>query len=367
MDPFTTSGRVYVLGAGTSAFGGYPLASGLLHFIRDFQSFDAMTKDIGSRVLEKLGQAEFHFRRNVVRDPNRDPNLEELLTYLELYRSFPGTMFAMDPWNPSDSGAIRRVITEKFLGYQHDLHKRAWESGPTPGKVTVDLNQFRSVAAEWAGIVKPGDVILTFNWDILHEVIFWRSGLWSYRDGYGFQCDGQGQRVGSSKVRMLKLHGSVNWVQEDDHNPVTEIANVRDFFVESKDWEWRNHTSQAQTDSGRKLVLPTYLKDISSNKALLDVWSLAHQALANARELFVIGYSLNRVDHPARLLFGVALSENAGLDRVTVVSPDTAEWDTFLSQLRKEMIRVPQRFEQWVRGPATRTPRSMQYGTGGPA
>ncbi len=147
---------------------------------------------------------------------------------------------------------------------------------------------------------------------------------------------------------MLKLHGSLNWVQEDDHDLVTEIANVGDFFVQSKDWERRNHTSQAQTDSGRKLVLPTYLKDISSNKALLDVWSQAHLAIANASELIVIGYSLNRVDHPARLLFGIALSENVGLDRVTVVSPDTAEWDIFLSQLKKEMVRVRQKFEQWV-------------------
>jgi len=154
---------------------------------------------------------------------------------------------------------------------------------------------------------------------------------------------------------MLKLHGSLNWVQEDDHDLVTEIANVGDFFVQSKDWERRNHTSQAQTDSGRKLVLPTYLKDISSNKALLDIWSQAHKTIANASELIVIGYSLNRVDHPARLLFGIALSENVILDRVTVVSPDTAEWDTFLSQLRKEIVRVPQRFEQWVRG---RTPLS---------
>ncbi len=353
MNTFIPSGRVYVLGAGASVFAGYPLASALLPFIRDFQSFDIMTKEIASRVLEKLGQAESQFKKTVIRDANKDPNLEEVLTYLELYRSFPGTPFDWNPWNSSDSGAIRRTITEKFLGYQHDLHKMAWGSGPTPGRITVDMNQFRSVAEAWARMVKPGDVILTFNWDILHEVIFWRSGLWSYRDGYGFQCDGQGQREEPSKVRMLKLHGSLNWVQEDDQDPVTEIANVRDFFVESKDWESRDHTSQAQVDSGRKLVLPTYLKDISSNKALLDIWSQAHKTIANASELIVIGYSLNRVDHPARLLFGIALSENVILDRVTVVSPDTAEWDTFLSQLRKEIVRVPQRFEQWVRG---RTP-----------
>src|SRR5712692_10044249 len=91
---FPSSGRIFVLGAGASAFAGYPLAPDLLRFIRDFQSLEVMTKEIAARVLDKLSEAEFHFNRNIVRDPNRVSNLEELLTYLELYRSFPGTIFA---------------------------------------------------------------------------------------------------------------------------------------------------------------------------------------------------------------------------------------------------------------------------------
>ncbi len=103
-----------MLGAGASVFAGYPLASALLPFIRDFQSFDIMTKEIASRVLEKLGQAESQFKKTVIRDANKDPNLEEVLTYLELYRSFPGTPFDWNPWNSSDSGAIRRTKLKNF-------------------------------------------------------------------------------------------------------------------------------------------------------------------------------------------------------------------------------------------------------------
>lgn len=348
MSSFATSGRVFVLGAGASAFAGYPLASGLLRFIRDFQSLEVMTKQIASRVLDKLNQAEFLFNKHIIRDPNRVPNLEELLTYLELYRSFPGTIFAANPWDSSDSAAIRRVITEKFLEYQYDLQKSAWGSGTALASVATRINEIRKVAEAWPKLLKPGDVILTFNWDILHEVILWRSGLWSYRDGYGFQCGAQGEREDCSQVLILKLHGSVNWVQEDDYDPVTEVANVPDFFVNSKDWAPRSHYSQAQTDSGRKLVLPTYLKDISSNRALLDVWTRAHLFIREAKQFFVLGYSLNRVDHPARLLFGTALSENGALKEVTVVSPDATQWATFLTQLTKEMIRVRQKFEEWV-------------------
>ncbi len=297
------SGRVFVLGAGASVFAGYPLASDLLSFIRDFQSLEVKTREIASRVLDKLNQAEFLFKRNIFRDPNRVSNLEELLTYLELYHSFPGTAFASNPWDATDSGGIRRLITEKFLSYQYDLNKWMWGTDSTPTSIPIDLARLTRISDAWAKLIMPGDAIVTFNWDILHEIILWKAGLWSYRDGYGFLCGDQGKMEEATKVVVLKLHGSVNWVQENQSNPVSEIADVASFFVKSKDWEPRNHYSQAQRDSGRKLVLPTYLKDISSNRVLLDVWTTSHLLLSQARELIVVGYSLNRADHPARLLF----------------------------------------------------------------
>jgi uncharacterized protein YaiE (UPF0345 family) len=259
-----------------------------------------------------------------------------------MYHSFPGTPFSINPWNSSDSADIRSVVTSGFLEYQFDLNGRTWGDGAARGIVG-------EVSTAWASLIRPGDVILTFNWDILHEVILWRHGLWSYRDGYNFRCDEQGQAERSSGTLMLKLHGSVNWVQENDGDSVGYIADVKDFFSGSEDWDWRPHYNEAQADSGRKLVLPTYLKDISSNKVLLDVWTKAHRVIRDAREMIVVGYSLNAVDHPARLLFGTALSENASLGCVTVVSPDTGEWGEFLSRINKRVSPVRQKFEDWVR------------------
>ncbi len=347
MDSFASSGRVYVLGAGASVFAGYPLANGLLNFIRDFRTRDVTAREIASRVINKLNDAEVQFTRRIRRDPNGTANLEELLTYLELYGSFPGTMFDVEPWDSRDSGDVRRLVTEKFLEYQIDLSASAWETGTPVEAVTADINRFREVSERWAKLINPGDVILTFNWDILHEIVLWRSGLWGYKDGYGFLCGEQGLRDDPTKVLMLKLHGSVSWVQEDPSDPIMEIANVADFFI-GADRNSRSHFSQAQTDSGRKLVLPTYLKDISSNTVLLDLWTRAHQFIAQAKELLVVGYSLNPVDHPARLLFGTALSENTPLPRVTVVSPDTTAWGSFLKQLKKEVVPIRKKFEEWV-------------------
>ena len=326
-------------------FAGYPIADYLLNFVRDFQSLEITTRQRTSAALEKLNNAKEQFTRHTVRDPSGHANLEELLTYLELYR---GTTFALNPWEASDSDGIRLLITKKFLHYQYDLNKIVWESGVPIGPVAANPHLACKVSEAWASKVRPGDVIVTFNWDILHEVILWRYDLWSYRDGYGFSCGSQGHKEKPTRVLMLKLHGSVNWVQGNDRNPVSEIANIPDFFVDSKDWDRREHYNQAQVDLGRKLVLPTYLKDISSNRSLLDTWTKAHKLIAQAKELFVIGYSLNPVDHPARLLFGTALSENATLNHVTVVSPEITEWGRFLDNLNKKVVSIRQKFEDWV-------------------
>jgi proteasome lid subunit RPN8/RPN11 len=340
-EAFASSGRVFVLGAGASAFAGYPLATGLLGFIRNFNSLEARTREKASRVISKLNDAEFQFSRHVIRDPNGVANLEELLTYLELYHSFPGTNFALNPWDASDSADIRQVVTYGFLEYQHDLYKNTWRAGAQIGIV-------RKVSEAWTSLVRPGDVIITFNWDILHEVILWPSGLWSYRDGYGFQCATQGEGEHPSKTLILKLHGSVNWVQEDETKPVAYIADVPDFFHDPRDLGTQPRHPEAQADSGRKLILPTYLKDISSNAALLGLWTKAHRFMAEAREMVVVGYSLNPVDHPARLLFGTALSQNSNLERATIVSPDTGEWEDFLGRMNKQVNSVREKFEDWV-------------------
>jgi hypothetical protein len=341
MSSFHFSGKVFVLGAGASAFAGYPLAADLLSFIRNFNSREARTREKASRVISKLNDAEFQFSRHIVRDPNGVANLEQLLTYLELYHSFPGTNFSLNPWDASDSADIRQVVTYRFLEYQYDLYKNTWTPDAQTGIV-------RKVSEAWANLVSPGDVIITFNWDILHEVILWPSGLWSYRDGYGFKCATQGEEEDPSQTLILKLHGSVNWVQEDETNPVAYIADVPDFFHDPRDSGTQPRHSESQADSGRKLILPTYLKDVSSNVALLSLWTKAQCLIKEAREMVVVGYSLNPVDHPARLLFGTALSQNSALKRATIVLPDTGEWEDFLGRMNKQVIPIREKFEDWI-------------------
>ncbi len=58
--------------------------------------------------------------------------------------------------------------------------------------------------------IKPGDTVVTFNYDLACERALHMAGLWEVGDGYGFDL---GLRsIPSAKVKVLKLHGSTNWL-----------------------------------------------------------------------------------------------------------------------------------------------------------
>ena len=59
-----------------------------------------------------------------------------------------------------------------------------------------------------ARIVRPGDSVITFNYDLGVEGALRRAGRWDIRTGYGFSIDLCEQ---ASPVEVLKLHGSTNW------------------------------------------------------------------------------------------------------------------------------------------------------------
>lgn len=73
------------------------------------------------------------------------------------------------------------------------------------------FNEIRSKPAprydELARILRRGDVVITFNYDLGVERALRGAELWDIKTGYGFSIDGQE----TSPVEVLKLHGSTNW------------------------------------------------------------------------------------------------------------------------------------------------------------
>ncbi|MBI5677648.1 MAG: SIR2 family protein [Planctomycetes bacterium] len=90
-----------------------------------------------------------------------------------------------------------------------------------------------------------------------------------------------------SSVKLIKLHGSINWKTADDDKT----------FV----------------------VPPTWNK---SDQRITRLWDKAYQELRTARRIIVIGYSFPETDIYVKSLLALALNENKILQNIYFINPD---------------------------------------------
>jgi hypothetical protein len=331
-------GRVFVLGAGASRFAGYPLSLELWSFIRDSAGLDVMAKRRADSVIQAMDRI-----LKVVPPKEYDrPNLEELFTLLDLAdRGTEPLGLRYVDWSdvrPKVMGMISVAFLWHEYQFQAELH-----ANPN--------SKAASILQKWTGFLHEDDTIITFNWDVLHEAALWRARKWHYADGYGFVC--LGTPVGQhSVIKVLKLHGSANWAQRNERDCEPAIEHKATFFPGALDEHGTYLKGAGQWNEGRNLIIPSYLKDVSANRLLLQVWNKASEALATASDVIVIGFQLHPADAPARQLLGSALLRNKGLSEVMVVSPHGGvdHWDAFCFKLGKTRKPVRKNFEEWVLG-----------------
>lgn len=173
-------------------------------------------------------------------------------------------------------------------------------------------------------------MVVTFNWDTLLDQALLESGRWFPDDGYGiaFQqlLDGVWRDPApsaGSALRYLKLHGSANWLlnwitygQDGSlHLPVGSDGALQPLcFVDgSQSYEtWDDERRTAPTPmtfpyfprspiSGMPTVAaiipPVQQKNLQAFADILaPLWESAHQALRDANEWVIAGYSFPETD-----------------------------------------------------------------------
>jgi hypothetical protein len=272
--------------------------------------------------------------------------LEKLFTLLDLGQRGAGpTELRRDEW-PLTKQKVMRLITEDFQ-WQEQRFQGQIVYANCPFGLELDGPFARSVLNAWVDSLRSGDTILSFNWDLLHEAALWRAGKWHFSDGYGFRCRDAREEI-RSPIKILKLHGSVNWAQDRQNDLLVEIEHKRDFFIGAVDDSQTYRLRAGQWNLGRDLIVPSYMKDLSVNRLLLRLWNQARLALREADEIIVIGFSLNDADAAARELFASALDQRSPQLKLKIVSPDQYQWDGFCYRLGIEQQRIQLRFEDWV-------------------
>lgn len=236
-----------------------------------------------------------------------------------------------------------------------------------------------------ARFVDSGDVIMTFNWDTLMERALMETESWCVDDGYGVKPhsvfrDGWADPAMPSlpsAPRLIKLHGSVNWltaypVYEGEELVLTHALPAESLFV------YEHASRPYATFAGRYMdgyvpltygYYPPNLTDILGRSApqgytILQVrpkfpwmpngaaddsglvsmpliippvreksydlfgslfetlWHQADNYLQICSEIIVIGYSFPRTDLQSHKLFAQAFMKRDWIPRITVIDPN---------------------------------------------
>ncbi len=279
---------VYILGAGASKHVGYPLIS-----------------DMGRQWLEWMAAYQNgRYRGSVdllVEAFGAAPNIEDVITELE------SSIVSL-----ADSEVLEDRLQRTLIGTTHGQlfeSLREWFR---------ELHLHPAAAyAEFADrVIKPGDVVITFNYDDSLERELRRTNKWNVSQGYGFPL---GKTEQSSPTLILKLHGSINWLASIfggvSSGPTAVGSNLslgQHPVIHKADLDFLGHADfSGHTYPGGgavpSLILPGRNKEFFYRtsfgiewKPFFDsLWSQAEGALKQADKLVICGYSMLSVDERA--------------------------------------------------------------------
>jgi len=358
--------NVYVLGAGVSKCVGYPVGTAL------FNEIDKYVRESGNLTDRFNYREDWNGLRHWL-ETNTDPaiaqayrtkNIEHLFTILDFAAELRNDAFLSVAFagRGSEERAAQSVAFEAFdqriKDYQQYRgillwaleHYFAWRhEDDYESSRTKDWDSLR----EFADLLSPGDVVITFNYDATLERVLWGQGKWSPSDGYGFDLVFQKSRhdrtpvpFDDSQIVVLHLHGATGWYRRPAFAPDFEVpqgrgsgALPREAFGAappgtniSLDPQFLRGLGISEVDAclpdllttanERHVVLhPSFLKDYERDEqgshALVALWQKAAQVLREAEHTFIIGYSLPKADVAALTLLLTSLPRGT----VTVVNP----------------------------------------------
>lgn len=189
--------------------------------------------------------------------------------------------------------------------------------------------------------IETRSTCITFNYDdILDQALYEISEIhhstnnlkprWTPDNGYGFFCRHAARNrvesvtnddMAQPPMRLLKLHGSINWYSKLGYSPpysIDAIVHYEEWYpsyrVSGQDKE--NIVPDLETEPF--IVPPVLVKSVLVEQPILRrIWSWAYRELRQAEQVVFIGYSLPVTDIAASFLFHEAIQRNT---QVSVVN-----------------------------------------------
>jgi len=310
----------YILGAGFSRAAGVPLQSEILDAI-DSLDLSVPPIQVQQQYLEARALAgEFigqFFKSDV------QPTLEDVFTLLDetiQRRQHCGPY----TWQRLVDVrlALLRLIVILFLDRQGRVEADTWES-------------YRVIANRIAASTECEDdrvSIVSLNWDCIFERAL-ASAVSDLDVAQIVSCPSSTQ-IGqlassdtapnqSSSIRILKLHGSIDWFAcpgcgrlfrgtGEDESELSEYAMKKPCPTCAAASENGEDEEPHEPSLAPLIVSPTFLKGLDGPRVSL-VWHWAHLALRDARKVVFVGYSLPAADFSLRTLLKRSVPKDADI------------------------------------------------------
>lgn len=268
------------------------------------------------------------------------PTMEEAFSLLYVAKDFPEIYRAGPGRRPS---AGNRKEIEDFLQLTFSI------------LFAIDQKSDEQTGYDrLAGKLTQEDTIISLNYDTLLDSALTRYG-WSPKTGYAL--GGGRRKVGwktrringgsnLTNVKLLKLHGSMNWYVRGSYADLSKVFEAKPVLVSGPR---RNEVSGRI----RQIVPPIYGKIFEHNH-WRQLWSRAFQALCKAEALVVIGCSLIDTDFHLRAMLSRVVryrKKDRNLFKRTIVVAGTKvqhKWQKALRGSYKSTTGYP-KFEQFLR------------------
>lgn len=310
---------VVVLGAGASAACGGPVMGNFLDKARDILASG------------RAGEAEQHFKdafkaigglQAVHSKADLDIyNVESVFTAFEMAEMIRPDFVAKLKIQHSPVGALLVMISGTLeLTILFPVEDSALKAPAPYQNLAMTLKRLLHYS-----VPRRSASVLTFNYDLGLDFAFRRADLWAE---YSL---GQRQPLRNDAIRLLKLHGSLNWFLSAE--TVTEVhlgsarMNVDNVYAtapipfEQKRW-YVAPTSRGQQDVAYPFLVPPTLSKTQHYARIAPVWEQAATELSEAEYIFVCGYSLPDTDQFFKYLFALGAMGQRPLTEFLVVDPD---------------------------------------------
>ena len=347
--------KVYILGAGFSWLAGFPLAEDFFSFVysriknsndsRDtgdngfFSELDDFTKKVQKQYQWILTDAELLCTYM---------DLALLSNSLGIFQGIFNSLPDLRLFRIKFSGAIVRAFR-----YKHDEFRISGR------KITEKEKETNKLYWKFCEILEEGDIVISFNYDLLVEIGLWQQNKWTFLDGHGFKKDikdfeHEANRIYSkdkptrSQVRILKLHGSLGWFQNrlTDEIIFGEMPeSFNDYF--GPFFEGDDSSPAVSYDEGSTLIEPSYIKQFD-NPFLINIWKQAVNAIISANEIIIIGYSLPPADSASKQLLATSV-RNSNVSRITVIDPCGDVHDKYKKFFQSDIQEESVTFDNWMK------------------